>query len=269
MSERGALHRPAAAWLVAVTIGLGCNDAASPSTSTPAGGSAEHRAAPAETSPAPDAKTSPAPSTTSAVERELAYAGYYGDEIGRRAWEASHETCPGALDGQEMIGRTLPEWHLDPWLDGETRTLASLRGRVVVVRFWTAPGCPYCEKTLPALQRLAKELEAEPVTFVGAFHGKPAKAYPRLDEPSKVLKKWGVDFPVALDPEWSTLRSWWYADGAHRHASSVTFVIAKDGKLLHVHPGPVFHPSDDPDEAKENEDYLAVRSAIRRGLDAK
>lgn len=40
------------------------------------------------------------------------------------------------------------------------------------------------------------------------------------------------------------------------------------GKVLFIHPGPVFHPSDDPDEADENRDDLAVVNAINRGLDA-
>lgn len=238
---------------------LGCGDA----TSTPA---------PIEPSSAVTQSASPAATPAPSydpVQRQLAYAGYYGDEAGQRAWDETHVTCPGALDGREMIGRALPEWHLEQWLDGAPRTLASLRGRVVVVRFWTSPGCPFCEKTLPAIETLAVEMKGEPVTFVGAFHSKPVEAYPSLDEPAKVLEEWGVHFPVALDPQWKTLQAWWYADGAHRHASSVTFVIGKDGKVLHIHPGPVFHPSDDLDEAKENADYLAVRAAIRRGLDAR
>jgi hypothetical protein len=50
-------------------------------------------------------------------------------------------------------------------------------------------------------------------------------------------------------------------DGFHRHATSATFVIGKDGRIVHVHPGPVYYPSDDPRE-DANRDYLALRSAV-------
>ena len=242
--------------------GLGCSH----STSAPEPGAVAESIAPSAPPAAP--REDPlAPS--GAVRRELAFAGYYGEVEGRRVWTEAHATCPGVLDGREMIGRAMPSWDLEQWLDGRERTLESLRGRVVVVRFWTAPGCPFCEKTLPALAALSKELENEPVTFVGAFHSKPIEAYRTLERPGEVVREWGIEFPIALDPEWKTLQKWWYAAGAHRHASSVTFVIGKDGKLLHVHPGPVFHPSDDPAEAEENDDYLAVRAAIRAGLEAR
>jgi peroxiredoxin len=86
-----------------------------------------------------------------------------------------------------------------------------------------------------------------------------------MTEPAEVAKKWNVTFPLAFDRDWKTLRSWWL-DGSHRHATSCTFVIGKDGRIIHVHPGPVFHPSDKPEETAENRDFLALHSAIRSEL---
>lgn len=175
------------------------------------------------------------------------------------------EDCPGADDGSELVGTPANEWRLEDWVNSEPLTLRGLRGRVVLVRFWTSPGCPHCEKTMPAIQQLTEEFREEPVTFVGAFHGKPPDAYPDMTVPSKVAKSWGVTFPIAMDRDWKTQNAWWQ-DGGHRHATSSTFVIGKDGTIVHVDPGPVFHPSDDPLEAQQNSGFIAVREAIRTAL---
>ena len=206
------------------------------------------------------------PAAPAGTERAaLASAGYFGAAEAKKAWKAGEANCPGAADGSELVGRKLDRWQLSDWVGSEPLDLADLRGRVVVVRFWTSPGCPFCEKTLPALQKLADELRGEPVTFVGAFHGKPARAFSDMKEPAAVAARWGISFPLAMDREWKTLRQWWLGTG-HRHATSVTFVIGKSGEIVHIHPGPVFHPSDDPAEAEQDRDYRAVKAAIERGL---
>lgn len=200
------------------------------------------------------------------VEREkLAAMGYYGMEEAKAVWKERRAVGITLDDGSELVGRSLDSWYLTEWVGSEPMSLRDLRGRVVVVRFWTSPGCPFCEKTMPALQALADELAGDPVTFIGAFHAKPPKTVADMKEPSAVAKDWRVKFPIAFDREWKTLGQWWLAEGVRR-ATSVTFVIGKDGKILHIHPGPVFHPSDDPAEAKQNSDYIAVREAIRSGL---
>jgi thiol-disulfide isomerase/thioredoxin len=176
------------------------------------------------------------------------------------------ESAPHHVDdGSELVGTPAKPWHLTDWVGSEPLTLEALRGRVVVVRFWTL-GCPFCERTMPAIALLADEFADQPVTFVGAFHAKPVSSVPDMREPAALAKKWNVAFPLAFDRGWRTLNAW-YMDGYHRHATSVTFVIDKRGVIAHVHKGPVFHPSDDPDEADENRDFLAVRQAIRDALD--
>ncbi len=195
----------------------------------------------------------PAPST------QLASLGYYAED--EAVASPPDEVCPGASDGRELIGKALPEWQLSGWANtgGESLSLSGLRGRVVVVRFWTT-GCPYCEKTLPALQRLSEELRDQPVTIVGAFHAKPNSSAQDLAGPLEVTRRWGITFPLAIDRDWRTLRAWWL-DGFHHHATSATFVFGKDGRIVHVHPGPVYYPSDDPHE-DANRDYLALREAV-------
>ncbi|HLU68060.1 MAG TPA: TlpA disulfide reductase family protein [Kofleriaceae bacterium] len=196
-------------------------------------------------------------------------------EAARAAVKAGQ--CPGAQDGSELVGTQpaawqlsewqLPEWQLPEWKRSEPLTLEGLRGRVVVVRFWTTGGCPFCEKSMPALQALSQELRGEPVTFIGAYHDKPSGSQKDMTEALAQARRWGVTFPIAFDRQWRTLRTWWLASG-HRHATSFTFVIGKDGRIAHVHPGPVYYPSDDPAAEDANRDYQALRRAILAALEA-
>jgi thiol-disulfide isomerase/thioredoxin len=192
------------------------------------------------------------------IDDDLTALGYRGDD----AFASPDTPCAGAADGSELVGKKLGDWQLADWANtgGKPLSLARLRGRVVVVRFWTT-GCGWCEKSLPALQKLSQELRGQPVTFVGAFHGKPASSEPDLTRPRQAIREWNITYPLAIDRDWRTLRAWWLEPG-HRHATSVTFVIGKDGRVVHVHPGPVYFPSDDPDDAEANRDYLALRAAI-------
>lgn len=203
--------------------------------------------------------------TVAAIGTLLACAEQSGHLETRPHADLGYLECPGAGDGGELVGQLAPEWSFVEWVNGPRRSLAELRGRVVLVRFWTAPACPHCRKTMPALQALAVELADQPVTFVGAFHSKP-EGRTSLAEAVDVANGWGVKFPIAFDQEWKTLRTWWLTGKAHRHATSATFVVGKDGRFVHVHPGPVFFPSDDPAHARPNQDYLVVRAAVVEAL---
>ena len=70
------------------------------------------------------------------------------------------------------VGQPASPWQLVEWDGAAPRRLEQLRGQVVVVRFWTNT-CPYCARSLPALQQLADELRGRPVQFVGIYHSKP------------------------------------------------------------------------------------------------
>ncbi len=167
-------------------------------------------------------------------------------------------------DGQELVGTELPEWQLSDWSGSEPLRLRDLAGKVVLVRFWTTE-CPYCEKTMPALEALWRELKGQPVVFVGAFHDKPVGSHPDMKRAREAAAIWNVTFPIAFDRGWKTLNRWWWKTG-QRRATSATFVIGKDGKVVFVHPGPMYYPSDDPSEADQNRDYAAIKQAIARAL---
>ena len=170
-----------------------------------------------------------------------------------------------AATGPLAVGDVARPWRLAEWSGSKPLDLEDLRGRVVVVRFWT-DACPYCARSLPALQALAEEFRDRPVTFVGIYHAKP----PGRERPWPAAVAWarrrGVSFPLAYDRGWATLRSWWL-EGNDPAATSASFVIDRRGRVAHVHPGPEFYPTDDPSRARQDRDFRALRAAIRRALD--
>jgi cytochrome c biogenesis protein CcmG/thiol:disulfide interchange protein DsbE len=56
----------------------------------------------------------------------------------------------------EILGSTAPEISVRTWLSGEAATLASLRGRVVLLEFW-ATWCKPCAEMFPKLRELDEE----------------------------------------------------------------------------------------------------------------
>ena len=159
----------------------------------------------------------------------------------------------------KLIGTTPPEWKLDRWLNSPPLTLASLRGSVALVRWWTA-GCPYCSASAPALRTFDREYGARGLRVIGVYHHKEETPF----EPSvyeETAKKYGFTFPVAFDPDWHTLESWLRdrkGEKVDTGWTSVTFVIDKHGVVRYVHPGGEYKDGD--------ASYTHLKSAIEKLL---
>jgi cytochrome c biogenesis protein CcdA/thiol-disulfide isomerase/thioredoxin len=113
--------------------------------------------------------------------------------------------------------------------DGEALSLRKLRGKVVLVDFWTY-SCINCLRTLPHLKAWWKDYRRAGLAIVGVHT--PEFAFEA--EPSNVgsaVKQLGVTWPVALDPEYATWKAYqneyWPAE----------YLIDKDGRVRNEHFG--------------------------------
>ena len=158
-----------------------------------------------------------------------------------------------------LTGTTPPEWQLDRWIGTPPKTLASTRGSVVMVRWWTA-GCPFCSTSAPALRHFNETYGPRGLQVFGVYHHKEDTPFdPKIYEDT--AKKYGFTFSLAFDPDWKTLESW-LRDRDGKPVStgwtSVTFLLDKRGVIRHVHPGGQYVEGDPA--------YAEMQAAIERLL---
>lgn len=158
--------------------------------------------------------------------------------------------------GDDVIGTRVPEWTVSEWIGAEPMTLASLRGKVVVVRWWTGPDCPYCEGSVPVLDALWRKYRERGVVVIGMYHHK-SRGPLTHEHVVAQRRRLGIEFPVAVDAEWKTLHRWWL-DGRDRAWTSVTFVLDREGVVRHVHRGGEI--------ALGSEDAAALARAVEASL---
>ena len=157
---------------------------------------------------------------------------------------------------ESLLGREAPDWSGVVWLNSAPLRLPELAGKVVLIRWWTAPGCPYCRATAPALNEFHREFGNRGLQVIGFYHHKASGAL----DPEAVkahAQKLGFEFPVAIDPGWRTLKEWWLSRG-DENWTSVSFLLDRKGVVRFIHPGGQYVQGD--------RDYAALRGKIEELL---
>jgi thiol-disulfide isomerase/thioredoxin len=115
------------------------------------------------------------------------------------------------------------------WLNSERLTPEGLRGRVVLVDFWTYT-CVNWLRTLPYVRAWAKKYEDAGLTVVGVHT--PEFGFERdLDNVIKQSGKLGVEFPVAVDSDYAVWRAF------SNHFWPAVYIADAEGQIRHHHFG--------------------------------
>lgn len=144
--------------------------------------------------------------------------------------------------GDDCIGVAPPPFQFDGWLNTTPLTLEDLRGKVVLIRWWTET-CPFCASSAPALRAFHEEYSDSGLTVIGVFHPKAGRNDPlNLQRIQDAVEARNFQFPVAIDWDWrnGTLKKWWLT-GPDRPATSVTFLLDKSGVIRFVNPAMEYH----------------------------
>jgi peroxiredoxin len=167
--------------------------------------------------------------------------------------------------GEDRLGLAAPPLQLKNWLHSPPLEMQALRGKVVLIRWWTE-GCPFCVATAPALRQLEHKYGSRGLAVIGIFHPKPAGDW-SLERMRMASDRLGFTFPLALDGDWSALRRWW-PDLERRGWTSASFVVDKKGVIRYVHPGGEFHEDRAGEEghARCERDYKEIDQVISRLL---
>lgn len=170
-----------------------------------------------------------------------------------------------APEGEELLGKPSPEWPAERWVQGGPLRLGDLRGKVVLVRFFTDLECPYCQKTAPALNEFHREFGPRGLVVVGIYTPKPRPRPVAVEDVRKLVGAYGFAFPVAVDEDWSTLRRLWLDRVRDAGFTSASLLIDREGVVRHVHRGGLY--AKDAADPLGREDYEAMRAAILRLID--
>ncbi|WP_186223696.1 thioredoxin family protein [Burkholderia gladioli] len=141
-------------------------------------------------------------------------------------------TQPPGIAGaaQASAPTTAPEFTgINQWLNGPPQSLDKLRGKVVLVDFWTYT-CINCIHTLPHVQGWYDKYKSQGLTVVGVH----TPEYPFEHSTSNVrdaIKRFGLTYPVAQDNDYATWRAY---DNQYWPA---VYLIDKTGRIVYRHFG--------------------------------
>ncbi len=202
---------------------------------------------------------------SSAVEKELVglrgtskFGGEHGgdddDEVVQalaRAAAKGHAGLPGVKTPELAVLGEAPE--LAPaqprWLNSPPLTMAGLRGRVVLVDFWTYT-CINCLRTLPYIKAWDDRYRAQGLTIVGVHT--PEFAFERKTSNVRgAISRQGIRYPVVQDNEFGT----WNAFGNRYWPAK--YLIDARGRVRYVHFG----------EGKYDETEAAIRALLAEAGD--
>ena len=115
------------------------------------------------------------------------------------------------------------------WLNSEPTALENLRGRVVLVDFWTF-GCYNCRNTLPTLKRFDALYRGKGLTIVGV-HTPESDYEKKFDKIQDAVNRNSIKYPVVTDTDGDT----WRAFGIE--AWPTVIIIDKQGRIRYKHVG--------------------------------
>lgn len=132
------------------------------------------------------------------------------------------------LAQQQLLARlpalsAAPELQNEIWFNSEPLQLAALRGKVVMVEFWTY-GCINCRNVLPWVRDWHEKYGDDGLVIIGVHT--PEFAYEKdLANVEAAIAQLGVTWPVTIDNEKLTWRA--YAN----HYWPAAYLIDKQGQI--------------------------------------
>ena len=136
------------------------------------------------------------------------------------------------------------------WLNSKPLTLAGLRGRVVLIDFWTY-SCINCLRTLPYITEWDERYRASGLTIVGVHT--PEFAFERVRANVRDnAEKLGIRYPIALDNDFGTWNAW------HNQYWPAKYLIDRAGHVRYYHFG----------EGDYDESEAAIRELLAERTDA-
>jgi cytochrome c biogenesis protein CcdA/thiol-disulfide isomerase/thioredoxin len=138
------------------------------------------------------------------------------------------------------------------WLNSEPLTAEQLRGKVILVDFWTY-SCINCIRTVPYVRAWAEKYKDQGLVVIGV-HAPEFAFEKKIDNVKRAIQNFGIIYPVAIDNDFKIWRafgnSYWPAH----------YFIDGDGRIRHHH----FGEGDYEESEQVIQDLLAEAKGGRR-----
>src|SRR5450830_1824611 len=118
---------------------------------------------------------------------------------------------------------------IEHWINSAPLNIEQLRGKVVLVDFWTYT-CINCVNTLPYVQDWYQKYKDQGLVVVGVHT--PEFPYERnTDNVKTAIKRFGLTYPVAQDNQYATWTSY------NNQYWPAFYLIDKKGQVVYTHFG--------------------------------
>lgn len=118
---------------------------------------------------------------------------------------------------------------LTEWINSNPLTMKELRGKVVLIDFWTY-SCINCLRTLPYLVNWDKKYRDQGLVIIGV-HAPEFAFEQKRSNVEEAVKKNQIEYPVVLDNDYNTWNAY-----ENRYWPAKYF-IDRDGNIRHYHFG--------------------------------
>ena len=124
---------------------------------------------------------------------------------------------------------TAPEFSTGTWINSEPLTLKALRGKVVLIEFWTF-GCYNCRNTLPFIKSWHEQYANKGLTIIGV-HSPELDGEEKIENVQREVASLGIKYPVVTDNDYATWKAY------HVNAWPTIFLLDRGGRIRWSHVG--------------------------------
>ncbi|MBI5127501.1 cytochrome c biogenesis protein DipZ [Candidatus Roizmanbacteria bacterium] len=115
------------------------------------------------------------------------------------------------------------------WFNSQPLTISSLKGKVILVDFWTYT-CINCIRTLPYLKSWYEKYKDKGLVIIGV-HTPEFEFEKNPDNVAKAIKDFSIKYPIMQDNDYATWRAY------NNHYWPAKYFIDRDGKIRSSHFG--------------------------------
>jgi thiol-disulfide isomerase/thioredoxin len=137
------------------------------------------------------------------------------------------EPIPGANSSPAPLA---PDFQgIDRWINSEPLTMSQLRGKVVLVEFWTY-SCINCIRVMPHVSQWHERYKEQGLVVVGVHT--PENEFEKLPENVlSAVQRFGIEYPVAEDNGYQTWNAY------NNHFWPALYLIDREGRVAYHHFG--------------------------------